>query len=128
MATVSLGPTALPAPRTPLVGREQELAAARSLVLRDDVRLVTFTGAAGTGKTRLALQVAADTRQSFSGGVFFVALASTKDPALVAPAVVQAIGAREIGSREPAEALKEALRAVHAPVLLLLDKIGRAHV
>jgi len=111
----------LPVPRTPLVGREEELATARALVLREDVRLATFTGTGGTGKTRLALQVAADTGHAFPGGVFFVSLASITDPSLVLPAIVQAIGVREIGKRDPAEVLKETIGAVREPVLLVLD-------
>ena len=116
-----LGPSELPAARTKLVGREEELAAASSLLLRHDVRLVTFTGVGGTGKTRLALQVAADSVQTFTGGVFFVALASITDPSLVAPTVAQALGTREIGNRVPAEVLKESLRAIDEPILLVLD-------
>jgi predicted ATPase len=116
-----LRPSELPAVRTSLVGRDEELAAARSLLLRHDVRLVTFTGAGGTGKTRLAMQVAADSVHTFPGGVFFVALASIKDASLVAPTLAQALGAREIGKRDPAEVMKELLRAVDEPVLLVLD-------
>src|SRR5262249_21413539 len=111
----------LPVPRTPLVGREEELVAALLLVLRQDVRLATFNGTGGTGKTRLALQVAADTGQAFAGGVFFVSLASITDPSLVATAIVQAIGVPEIGKRDPADVLKETIEAVREPVLLVLD-------
>jgi len=116
-----LAPSSLPAVRTPLVGREEELAVARSLLLRNTVRLLTFTGAAGTGKTRLALQVAADVMQEFPGGVFFVPLASITDASLVAPTVVQSLGARGVGCREPAEVLKDVLRMVPEPVLVVLD-------
>jgi predicted ATPase len=111
----------LPTSRTPLVGRDRERMAARSLLQRADVRLVTFTGPGGTGKTRLALQVAADLGPTFSGRIYFVALAAITDPALVAPTVAQAAGVREIGNRDPTEALKEALISTDGPLLLVLD-------
>jgi predicted ATPase len=111
----------LPSPQTPLVGRDHERMAARALLLRPDVRLVTFTGAGGTGKTRLALQVAVDLEVEFGGRVYFVALASITDPDLVVPTIAQVFGLREMGARDPAEALKAAIAATHEPVLLLLD-------
>jgi len=111
----------LPVSRTPLIGRDHERLAARSLLLRSDVRLVTFTGAGGTGKTRLALQVAADVGSAFNGRVYFVALASISEPALVVPTIAQALGVREVGNRDPAEALKDTVAALQEPVLLLID-------
>ena len=114
-------PANLPIPRTPLVGRDHERMAARSLLLRPDVRLVTFTGAGGTGKTRLALQVAADLEPDFNGRVYFAALASITDPALVAPTVAQVLGVREDRNREPVEALAEAIATSQEPLLLVLD-------
>ena len=62
----------LPMPPTPLVGREQVVEAARLLLQRPEVRLLTFTGTAGVGKTRLALQVATELLDDFADGVCFV--------------------------------------------------------
>jgi predicted ATPase len=114
-------PANLPVPRTPLVGRDHERMAARSLLLRPDVRLVTFTGAGGTGKTRLALQVAADVDPDFNGRVYFAALASITDPTLVAPTLAQVLGMRNIGTRDPVEALAEVITTSREPLLLLFD-------
>jgi predicted ATPase len=120
-AASTLGRLTLPAVRTALIGRAEELAAARSLLLRNDVRLLTLTGVGGTGKTRLALQVASDAASTFPGGVVFAALASITEPSLVPPTIVEALGAREIGNRDPIEVLKDAVRAAREPVLLVLD-------
>ena len=68
-------PHNLPSQATLLVGREHEVQAVRRLLLRDDVRLATLTGPGGAGKTRLALQVAADVLERFEDGACFVELA-----------------------------------------------------
>jgi predicted ATPase len=84
----------LPVVSSSLIGRGGELTAVLELARRPGVRLVTFTGVGGTGKTRLALQVAAELVEEFPGGVWFVGLAEISDVALVLPTVVQTLGAR----------------------------------
>jgi predicted ATPase/class 3 adenylate cyclase len=88
----TLHQTNLPVPATPFLGRESEVAEIEALLSRDDVRLVTLTGPGGTGKTRLALQAAAAS-EAFPGGVWWVALAPLRDPALVLESAATALGA-----------------------------------
>jgi predicted ATPase/class 3 adenylate cyclase len=94
-ALASLQRTNLPIPATPFLGRDQELAEVTGLLAREDVRLLTLTGPAGTGKTRLALQGAAEASSEFPDGVFWAPLAALRDPQLVLPAAAQAVGARD---------------------------------
>jgi predicted ATPase len=98
LKTLDARPNNLPGQRSPLVGRERELAAVRSLLLRDDVGLVTLTGPGGIGKTRLALQVAADLIDEFPDGVYFVALAPVTDTALLAQSIAKTLGVAETGA------------------------------
>jgi predicted ATPase len=109
----------LPVQLTPLIGREREVATAVRLLRRERVRLVTFTGPGGTGKTRLALQVAVELRDVLVGGVFFVSLASLNDPTLVIPTIARALGIRESMGQPLFARLVEVLQ--QKPVLLLLD-------
>ena len=85
--------TNLPRPVSSFVGRGREL---RELteVVRGEARLVTMTGPGGTGKTRLAIEAAAELVPDFRSGVFWVPLATTHDPALVVPAIARALGAQ----------------------------------
>jgi predicted ATPase/class 3 adenylate cyclase len=88
----SLNATNLPVAASPLIGREAELEEL-VLLLRDGLRVVTVTGPGGTGKTRFALQGAAELVDDFEGGVFWVPLQGVSDPALVLPAVSHTLGA-----------------------------------
>jgi predicted ATPase/class 3 adenylate cyclase len=85
--------TNLPIQATPLVGRERELAEAGALLRAN--RLVTLTGPGGSGKTRLALQLAAEAQEDFPDGTFWVSLQAIRDPAVVERAIAAAVGAED---------------------------------
>ncbi len=103
----------------PLLGRERDVAHASGLLGQTGVRLLTFVGPGGVGKTRLALQVAAEMLPTFPDGVYFVSLAPISDTALVVPTIAQTLGLREAGSRSLLDRLNEYLCAKH--LLLVLD-------
>jgi predicted ATPase/Tfp pilus assembly protein PilF len=113
----------LPAPLTPLVGRQPELAEMALLLQNAQCRLLTLTGPGGIGKTRLALQLAHEQAeaavQPFPDGVIFVQLAPIRSPEHLFPAIADAIGFVFYGPGEPAEQLFNALRG--RTLLLVLD-------
>jgi predicted ATPase/DNA-binding XRE family transcriptional regulator/exonuclease VII small subunit len=109
----------LPHPATSLVGREREVEEASNLLTKQDVRLLTFTGTGGVGKTRLATEVARAAGTAFPGGVAFVGLAPLGDAALVLPTIARALGLKEFEDRSPEEVLADHLRA--KSLLLVLD-------
>jgi predicted ATPase len=111
--------TNLPVPATPFLGRERELGEVVSLLARDDVRLCTLTGAGGTGKTRLAVQAAAEVAELFPDGVFWVPLAPLRDPGLVLATVAEVTALREQAGQSPLESLAAALAG--RGMLLVLD-------
>jgi predicted ATPase len=112
-------PAPLPVPRSLLIDRAQEVAMVRDLLQRADVGLVTITGPGGVGKTRLAIQVAADLASQFADGVAFVGLSSLTDSELVELTVARALGVSEADGQAIGERLREYLQP--RQLLLLLD-------
>ena len=110
-------PNNLPVQLTSFIGREREKAEIRKLL--STTRFVTLTGAGGAGKTRLALQVAAEALGEFRDGVWLVELATLNDPSLVPKAVASALDVPEQPGRALTETLKDALRL--KSVLVILD-------
>src|SRR6266581_1086419 len=109
----------VPVPLTPLIGRERELQAARELLLRPQVRLVTLTGTENIGKTHLAISLGNEVLEAFAQGVCFVSLATIYDSELVIPAITHALGLPEREDRSPIGRLKTFLR--DKQLLLVLD-------
>jgi predicted ATPase/class 3 adenylate cyclase/Tfp pilus assembly protein PilF len=109
----------LPLQPTPLVGREKELSEVSDLLGGEATRLLTLTGPGGTGKTRLALQAAADLLDDFPDGTFFAQLATLTEAELFLPAVAETLGVRETGEQPLDETLKDYLS--ERRLLLLVD-------
>jgi predicted ATPase/class 3 adenylate cyclase len=119
LKTLDAHPNNLSVQPTPFVGRERELADVAALLRREDARLVTLTGVAGTGKTRLAVQVAAELSDVFADGAWFVRLSRLVDPTLVMSTIAQTLGLHEAGGRPVDELLATYLHEKQA--LLVLD-------
>ncbi len=109
----------LPHLLTRLIGREQEQHALVHLILHDHCRLVTLTGLAGIGKTRLAVGVAEQLFPAFPDGVVFVLLASLRDPQLIPLVVAQMLGIQEEPERSPQDLITAHLQ--NKRMLLVLD-------
>jgi predicted ATPase/transcriptional regulator with XRE-family HTH domain len=114
------GDGGVPAPPSPLIGRDVELADLRRLLIRADVRAVTVTGPGGVGKTRLAIEAAIrlphDTAETA-----WVALASLHDPDLVPAAVARALGVVQTGAVDELDAISQML--TERPTVLVLDNV-----
>ena len=108
----------LPAPLASLIGRDQEIATVRALLQRDDIRLITLTGAGGVGKTQLALAISRHMTAVFTNGIFFVPLASIRDADFVAMAIAQELDVPKSGSRPLVDELMATLRDQHLLVVL----------
>ena len=109
--------TNLPQSLQSFIGRERELAELKQLLPR--TRLLTLTGTGGIGKTRLALQAAAEVRDAYRDGVWFVDLAPLIDPGLVPSALAQLLGVKESSGQQLVATLSEHLRPLQ--VLVVLD-------
>ncbi len=109
----------LSAPLPTIIGRASEIAEIEEILRQETTRLLTLTGAGGTGKTRLGQQVARNVLDEFDDGVFFVPLAPINDHNVVAAAIAQILGVQETSERALEEGLKSYLR--DKKMLLVLD-------
>jgi predicted ATPase len=115
-------PSNLPTPGSAIVGRDKEIGEAKGLLLRKEVRLVTVTGPAGIGKSRLAVEVAREILEHFPSGPYFIPLAAVSDPNAIVNIIAQTLGVRETAAQPQIETLKDYFRSsAGAPVLLLID-------
>jgi len=119
LKTLDNRPNNLPLQPTPLIGRERELAELGKLLASEQVRLLTLTGAGGTGKTRLGLQVASELLDDYPGGVWFVDLATLTDAALVPSAIAQTLRLREAPGKTVVDTLCDYL--ADKQILMVLD-------
>jgi predicted ATPase/class 3 adenylate cyclase len=117
LRTLDGTPNNLPTQLTSFVGRADVVAQARQLL--DRTRLLTLTGPGGIGKTRLSLQVAAETFDQFPDGVYFVPLSAVRDPEVIPSAIAQSLSVSVAGNKTPLEAVTEHLR--NKRTLLVLD-------
>jgi predicted ATPase/DNA-binding winged helix-turn-helix (wHTH) protein len=111
--------TNLPLQPNLLIGRAEDIRTITALLMHEGTRLITLTGAPGAGKTRLAIQVAVEMVTEFPDGVFFVELASIREPGLVASAIASTLGLKESEGAPVTETLKGQLNDKR--ILLLLD-------
>jgi predicted ATPase/DNA-binding winged helix-turn-helix (wHTH) protein len=111
--------TNLPSQRTSFVGRSDEKQAIRGLLMQPNIRLVTLTGPGGTGKTRLALEVASSLVDIFINGTVFIPLAAITEPPMVLRAIGQALSIKEKVGDQPIETIINTIRDKH--LLLILD-------
>jgi len=117
LKTLDVHPHNLPLQLTSFIGREREMGEIKKLLA--NTHLLTLTGIGGTGKTRLALQVAADLIDEFPGGVWLVELAPLRGPELVEQTIASVLGVREVPDRSLVEVLKGELR--EKQMLFVLD-------
>ncbi len=117
----SVESTNLPETPTPLIGRQQELAALKQLLEDPQCRMVTLFGPGGIGKTRLAIETAYKQKESYLDGVYFVSLASVNSPTFMIPAIAGQLGVFIQGQIDPRLQLLNYLKSKN--ILLLLDNL-----
>ncbi|MDQ2913050.1 MAG: tetratricopeptide repeat protein [Chloroflexota bacterium] len=117
----SLFRTSLPAPASPFLGRERELAEVVAILTRDGTRLLSLTGPGGTGKTRLALAAAAQAAEDFAGGTTWVGLAPVHEPGMMLPTIAQALEIKEKAGERLDKTVGAALAGKRA--LIVLDNL-----
>jgi predicted ATPase/DNA-binding SARP family transcriptional activator len=115
----SSAPRPLPVPPNRTIGRDRELAAIGAGLRSRATRLLTLTGPGGVGKTRLAIEAARAVEGDFADGACFVSCAPLRDPAQVASAIAEALGAGVLGGESPAQAAERFLATKH--LLLVAD-------
>ena len=109
----------LPSPPSALIGRADELELLGKMLAQDDVRLVSITGAGGSGKTRLALELAARCRDQLGSRVAFVDLSGLRSSALVLPTIAAALGVKDAGEGDLVDAIASVM--ADASMLLVID-------
>jgi predicted ATPase/class 3 adenylate cyclase len=119
LRVLSIRHTNLPSQPTPFIGRQQEIRDVSELLLKNDVQLVTLVGSGGTGKSRLALQVAAGLASDFPDGVFFVDLAPIDDTELILSSIAHICGVREVAGQSLANTLHRYFSS--RSILLIMD-------
>jgi predicted ATPase/class 3 adenylate cyclase len=117
LATLDSRPNNLPVQLTSFIGREKEIDVVKELL--NKTHLLTLTGPGGAGKTRLSLQTGADVIDEFSGGVWFIELASLIDPALLPQKIIIELGIKEESKKALEETLSSYLK--DKEILLILD-------
>ena len=119
LRTLTVGAADLPLHPEELIGRDEELADLLEALARPNVRLLTLTGAGGSGKTRLALRAAAILASTYTGRIVFIPLAAIRDAELVVPVIAQGLAVTEV----PGEALLSTLVTYigEDEMLLVLD-------
>lgn len=114
-------PGRLPAPGTPFIGRTRELSEVTALIWDAGGRMVTLTGAGGTGKTRLALRAAQACAEDYRGGAWFVGFGDLTEPELIPAVICQALGIGEQPDLAPAQRLQRYLR--DRELLMVVDNL-----